>query len=624
MSIYSAPYGAAQGAGDEPPRPPVVREQVVASKKFLEQNSQAQINDAANIILAKHWGDISQFMLGQRQMGIILPASYKQKNYSDLALEYQRLGNQEILTLTAFPDTENPNPEVITVDLNYDGYVAWIHEQNIANSTINGVQNIVGPFDIFFNGCLIESNFQPAHNVGGYVLLFGKTALLAESYQDDKGRKKNDLITSNPTSVLQPVIPRPGWGDWPDGKSPTGVAQNKMVKELGYWIFDFENPFNPCNYLQAGSHYETWEQLTQNDGLPIKFTKGLWFEFAEKSPLDFKGPNNVICALVSPTSTVSEVLVNGVFIAEFYDRKKMRTVTQSWKYAGNISVNDSPLIWGQGYTDGGFFNGAAMKFDLTPASNKPDNTTTLLGPHDGLKTIGQIDTETGLSPGDQAILDAWHLLVHNMAVAYGISVQGFINAWTAKWATAPNQKLLNQARNVENFISNITDANGDWIHGKGSTTGDPGGLDREYVRDHNVDFFGPPQEYWFNWNAPFLSDANPLPPAGYLFRCRFDVSTQNILVETNPPPDPSAFGGSFADDPGPTSLQELIAWAKTYIPTDALHTQLAEYKQIFVDHPPPTYPNRPQVGKDYRTFSFRAITIGGSDWSFPAKFSGDK
>lgn len=605
MSIYSAPYGAAQGAGDEPPRPPVVREQVVASKAFFEQNSQAQINDAANIILAKHWGDISQFMLGQRQMGIILPASYKTKHYSDLMVQYQRLGNQEMLTLTAFPDVSNPNPEVITVDLNYDGYIAWGHYQD-AQDTAFKTSKWVGPFDIFLNGYAIRRGYAINQPLSGFVILFGPTALAAQSLQDKpklnfalKGLSKGD--------TPRPVLPPPGWGDYPAMTARDGEHVDKITKELGYWIFDWTNVHNPAQYTgsQVGNHPWNFTSLRDIGAGVFTLTEGIQFEDASKSPLEPKKPNYFGVQLSPDAIGNSEIELDEMVIAEFYDRNQMRTVSQSWKFNGNISVNDSPMIWGGMTHYNAFASGVGLEFDLTP------------GKSDAIYSKDPTQTNTGnfLSDADQAAVKAYHDLVAVIFAHYEAAVAAAEAVVNTKWASPANQKLLNQARNVEHYISEITDANGNWIHGEGSTTGDPTGNDLEYVRDHGVDFFGPPQKYWYDWNiAP--GSSNPLPPAGFLFRCRFDVSTQNILVEENPPPDPSLYGGSFADDPGPTSIQELIAWAKTYIPTDPVQQYAAELKAADASVPVPVLPPKPHIGKDITNFKQRKVTINGTTWSY--------
>lgn len=633
--MFQAPYGGAEGAGDQPPRPPVIRQHVVASKEFFDANSREQVAAKADQIIREHWGDISQFILGQRQMGMVLPASYKRKDYVRLSLEYQRLSNQETIVLTAYPETLNPNPTTLDMEVNFDGYFMWAHCEANPFSTdgaiINGSDFVPGPFDVFFNEYLLEEKFAPARPFGGYLLLFGKTALLCESLQD---RDHKNTILENAPSRERPrlVTPPPGWGKYNAGVTAAGVVQPEIDRILGYWMFDFQNPCNPCLSLVdsiSPNNTVAWNDRAGPNGRGNpNITKGLWFEDPLKSILDPRGANNTFYFGLSPGGKSGEVPLIGACFSEFYDRSSGRNVQQSWSkdYDGRrfITVNDRPLRWGSGYQGSGFFGGSGVTVDLTP--NKADNKA--LGAHDGVDgTFGNGGTgglEQFLSPEDLAKYNLWKQQIVDMSKAYSDAIQGYIDAWTAKWAQPENHKLLNQARNVEAWLQTVQNANGERIPGAGGTTGDPTGQDR--VGAPGADFvyvYGPVQVYWWDWNNTYMG-VNPLPKIAEYWFAYYSIVQGRVIFDhgTGDPPDPAAYGGSFPSVGMPASVDQMYSWAVDWVKTDALKQQQAEYAQIFTDHPPPVYPDRPKLGKDYRQFSYRAITGADGVFSYPSNFSG--
>lgn len=635
MSVYGAAYGAAQGAGDQPARPPVVREHIVASKEFFAAHSRQQIAQVASEIVRKHWGDISQFMLGQRQMGLVLPASYKRKDYSDISLEYQRLSNQETLILTAYPEADNPSVGLLDIENDYDGYFIWTHcEANPHDNSviINGSDFVPGPFDVYFNEYLLEPNFAPARPFGGYLLLFGETALLSQSAQD-KPKKSEFLKVATRTEKPNDVLPRPGWGVYNEGTTQAGVFQPKTDKVLGYWVFDWQNPLNPCMSMldpTAPANNHTWSFIAGPHGAgQPDITKGLWFERADKSPLNHKGSKNTFYIALSPGGKSGEVVVAGQFLAEFYDRDKGRSVKQSWtkdmRDGLEIIINDSPLRWGVGYNSGAFFSGAGVTVDLTPNSK----ANGALGPHDGVPADGGFgDGFTAfLSPADVERYRAWQDQVNQMIKDYNDSIQHLINDWQTKWTDAAHLKLINQAQNVTGFWQAQVDANGNRL--PNTDTFNPHDLLYAPQDDGSV-VFGPfPQQYYYSWNAPYTTtSANPLPRIAnrYFFDAPFG---HPVLIDTQSDPgnvmqNLPLYGGSIFGD-GPLTRDQAFDLAAQYVKDsnkNALLQKQNDYDQIAKDHPPPKLPDRPALGKDYKQFSYKTITGGSGSYSFPEKFSG--
>jgi hypothetical protein len=592
----------------------VIREQINASKLFFQGKDQGQIVDIAQRIISRRWGDISQFINAQRQQGIVLPANYKSVSYPDMDLEYTRIGKQETLNMMIYPEQESSEEKQghNYVNVNYDGYVAWVHWQQ--RELINGVPYVVGPFDIFLNDYLLIEKFVPRNPCGAYVVLFGKTALLCESYQDDDGRTNNKLIQSNPRDTIPAVQPRGGWGFYPNGSSPTGVPQNNVTKQLGYWIFDNTNPLSPTDYIGGQGYYQTWDELTQNTGV-IVFSEGLWFETAEDCPIQYQG-GNTLSWQVSPTGVSGEVRVAGFGIAEFYNRTNFRNVTQSWVSSlpttdDTLAINDSPIIWLSGYNEGGFWNGSRIDFDLTPGDDDTaSNIHGSVSDHSDVPPNGG----PGLSDDETAKLNQWRSEVMALANAYNISLIPLYQAFNNYWNTPDNLKLLNQANNIEGFWLASTDANGNKLPSVQDDYAHAPGVG-------HIEVYGPVQQYLWNWNANYNTDGHAATQGIARWFASFNLVTQMVdFVDTGSNP-----GIDFSNSPTGSfqSVTEFFAFCDAYVksPTNPIKVKQMQYDQIAIDHPPPVYPLRPKVGKDYTVFSYRTITIDGDNWSYPAKFS---
>lgn len=328
----------------------------------------------------------------------------------------------EKLNLDVYPSpVKGGVPE--SSDTNTDGYVCWVHvdpffPDNVVHQAVLQ-RTAPTPYNIFFNGYLIEQNLIIQNAVTGYPILFGKTALLCDSYTgSNKDGNKNPLVRE--TNLKQPnaMLPPNGWGEYKDGPGPDGITdQPSIPKTLGYWIFDWWNLHNPCQWGQffsfGGSYQQLLPLLPPTADQTMYMSKGMYFKNSAgaNGPLKTRGTNGM-SVMLSPLSvtTGEEVNIYELFIAEFYDRGKYRKVKQSWQQHGKlIKANDSPLIYGAGVTYNGFGSGGGIQFNLDPDYTKagPSGDDSLLGPHSGLQFASGQDDHVGLDQSEIATIDDW-------------------------------------------------------------------------------------------------------------------------------------------------------------------------------------------------------------------------
>ena len=265
-------------------------------------------------------------------------------------------------------------------DTNLDGYIVWVSSQY--QLTINGVAQPIPSVRILMNGYLIEEAFTPETHSGGYVFAFGKTALvlpsLAQSLTD-----ANPLIADPDYAKPSSVLPSPGWGT-NTGDALDNTALDKQPRKLGYWLFDWTNPYNPGQYVNVTNSYgappvyQAWQSGTGWE-FPLgqlQLTKGIYFPDTTKSILLPRGQNGIACI---PSSNPDNTGIVDVFFGEFFDRGKYRVVKKSWtltaKPGSTISVNDYPnrylgstLFTSYGYTGAGVMMDLSAKFSADPAN----------------------------------------------------------------------------------------------------------------------------------------------------------------------------------------------------------------------------------------------------------------
>ena len=398
-------------------------------------------------LIDNHEPRLNHWINGMRQEHSISGRDFSIRHFDldGLQMRWAMNSGQEKMNLTLYPALQIALGGFVP-DINQDGYVCWVHyDQGYGRVDPSGQPVKQGPYNIFFNGYLIEQSYTPLGPTGGYPILFGSTALLCDSYVGTI-EKKDPLL--NDTSLKQPfkVTPPNGWGTPPDGAAPDGTVQNfkgqQIPRTLGYWIFDWDNTFNPCRYLRSPApinlkgdyRWYNWDNVGidtlghQDARLPLpQFNKGMYFKTASKSPLASYKTNNVGAINVQANPPGGAQIVD-VWIAEFYDRGKFRSVTQSWTLApGPLTylVNDYPLIFGSAVifdtygTDntGIIFNLDPKQTRLGPGQDPPQLDSQghalpqgdegLLGPHDGIQSGGGGSGYPGLNDDEISVYIGW-------------------------------------------------------------------------------------------------------------------------------------------------------------------------------------------------------------------------
>ena len=413
---------------------------------------------------------LDRFIANNRQQVSISGRDYHTNNLTvgnDLRARYHYNGGQEKLFLDVYP-TGGMETQATTTELNLDGYIAWIHGEGLGPRenliTPDGVPLKPSPYMIILNGYQIEKDFLPKlqeTHCAFYPILFGRTAMLCGSQQDKE--KKNFLLKEKTLKPPNTVIPPQGWGKYPDGSAPDGTDQSNEPKYLGYWLFDWENAFNPWQYTNNKENgpdlWLNWASSFMINlpgayiGIP-KGTRGCYFRDAQKSPLKPKGQNKI--SILDATPAGPQIVTRGydLFIGEFYDRGKFRVVSQSWTHASQprttIKINDSPLIYGIGYLHDGYASSnGGMKFDLaaatTKAGPKGSYDDALIGPHDKVYTsiVAQPDRDPD-KPNPLFQYNTWGL---------SEAQDDQLLAWANAASGGDNSGILDQIAKLDNEIT---------------------------------------------------------------------------------------------------------------------------------------------------------------------------
>ena len=574
----------------------------------------------AQEIVEHYSAQLDRFIANNRQQQALSFSTFSEKFFKGdkLSARWRFNWGDETLEIEVYP-AGGQEEGASTVDTNLDGYLCWIH-LDPGWPDLNPYTNVShapGPFILAMNGYVIEQSFAITGPCIGYPILFGKTALLCSSYVGDV-EKKNPLLSES-FKLPNLVIPPGGWGKYSNGASPTGVPQIPIQKTLGYWIFDWDNPHNPFQYLRSpGFEWQNWNSFLPSRGLvgvgdPV-LSKGMYFASSQpdKSPLNPKGMNSFG---VTSLSQFQEQVPAGDFIyGEFYSRGKYRKAVQSWKVPIKsqraVRVNDSPLMFGAGsfVYDYSGNNGGGLTFNLSPAATDHGNPSddNILDIHGGISLDATGQAEVGFNDDQYAAFSAWQddCITANQAAQVQdtqiINVR--LDAYNAKWGTDANKKLLNEAQNVRTTLSAMTDALGNLIRTDApiTVTDDAGNV-----------YNGPTQKYWFAWDLPSGAIMAQFP----LYYGIYGIVTGPIFFE-NPTP-PLASGHTFANTGDPMTYAAFYAWATVYTKTDAIAQQSADYSAIYTGLPQPVYPPFPALaGGSIDSFDHSNIAISNGSWSY--------
>lgn len=254
---------------------------------------------------------------------------------------------------------------------------------------------------------------------------------------------------------------------------------------------------------------------------------------------------------------------------------------------------------------------ASITFDLDPGSTSQgaSQTTAIIGPHDAPWDNASGDDLSGLSDDQINTINAWTQENQAAMSVYTQSIQSEVDqgiqAWQQEWATPQNMKLLNEAQNVRHTLSFISDANGDLLPNLDAPV---------QTNDGATIYYGPTQEYWFVWDAPFGVALMPADPVYFML---YSPGTGSAQVFKNSPPT-LAEGQTLANGGQPMTYQAFYNWAESYILTDAVEQQQSDYNKIFSSLPAPPKPTPLSTGggDDITEFEYSAITISGTSWEY--------
>jgi len=346
---------------------PVVMQLPIVDRRLIDSSNGSTSDLLADIIVDSYSPSISNFIKSSRRnyaLGIT-PIHERSLELPGLGIRHQVHHGRETVTLTPKPGQVN-----LLADLNFDGYVAWVHVG--ANSW---PKKSWPSYNLYINGYLIFNDITPDDTkTSAYFVMFGDTALRCQSLNDNGNPFQAGILepgNTQPTKLVNQVLPKRK--QVPATSSPTyGLPVSAHDDLLGYFLFGWDNQFDPTNFdndgNQSTNHQYIQGQWTKLHPLPV-LLQGLQFSSSTNSVLKVSAANNVTIHVTKNISTMGYQGPGDFLIAEFYDRKQLRAVSQSWhdeQTTGQaIIVNDHPLYWGAGID----FEGAAdvgLDFDLTP------------------------------------------------------------------------------------------------------------------------------------------------------------------------------------------------------------------------------------------------------------------
>lgn len=323
----------------------------------------------ANGIVEKHASELDRWIAGMRQQNAIAPIGYVQEEitFPDMAAVYIRNQSDEQLEIVVRPTTVG-GQLVGGTDINLDGYIAMISvggdDKNYTGATPS--------FSFLLNGDEIYSGELPLSLVA-LAFRFGDTALrchsLADSKLDDPYAGPSTPFDDNLVPALIPDRPELkaftnvlGPAATETGKVPFTIEKHHDL--FGYWPYNINNPLINAGSGQAaeggggggggGGPAPLPEPTVTEVVLDIKL-------------LNVNGKNTLrVINNVVPLPWQNFGWTYYI-VAEFYDRKVMDRLTQSWHQTNpqGIQANDRPLFFGM---QAPFVPTMALEFDLTPGA----------------------------------------------------------------------------------------------------------------------------------------------------------------------------------------------------------------------------------------------------------------
>lgn len=346
---HELPITAPDGDGPWPSAlqlPIQTRRIIDASQNFFDTTKNP---DAAGDAVVDYYSSSIANFVGTQRRDYASGINQQQNRYLSLpglAMRYENSHGSERLTLVAQPESAPIGGQLIR-DLNLDGYIIFTLYDIKFPNIVNGKPGYPTSYDLYMNGYLIKQDFKIKQACQSFVVMFGLSALRCQSLIDKVAN--NPFKGDKAYPLLQDVLPpRPqldGHDDLP-----------------AYTLFNFTTHDNPI-YTD-----DDVTQFQAANPLKVNVTGGVQFQDPLKSPLKTKKGDSTNYLGV----TLSHGLTQGtqdpiyyMFFAEFFTRKKVRAVAQSWnKNPGpkdTLICNDKPLYWG--------YKNITSYTELTPGQN---------------------------------------------------------------------------------------------------------------------------------------------------------------------------------------------------------------------------------------------------------------
>lgn len=614
------PYSGGESLQEEMQAPPVVHIQITVTSDFTERsNALAQalaedstdaddvtavsVNQLADMagqrLVNQFSGAIHQFWNAQRHnamLGVARNMNVRHQISPDIMVQYTRIQNTDTLFIEVtpvLPVIQLPHPlnGSFAVDLNFDGYIAWVHAQSdpIAPNTARGIEDGGGSYNIFLNGYKVAAAVELTEVNQCFLVMFGTTALRSHSLVD--ATNLNPLASKTNGGLAIPISPTPG----PAVAALTNFAGQAVPEHArlpSYSPFDWTNVVNPAEPVFTGFDVGFgWGSFAKDDGIPV-ITQGIQFANPAKSPLVNKGMNQLTIQPITGPA-FSEAFFGDAVLVEFYDRQKARVADQSWKFprqqGQQVLANDIPLqAWTNAF-NGNVILGVGMSFDLTPTKGTAiDQQPNVTG--------------NGLSPADQATVAASAASRTAILTAYATAL-GSINSAVGT--------MLSDAATLGGFVPTaVSDANS--VYGVGTTQG------------LAVAALAPSFSLLSGALSAVSSAVGALAPveAG-------DTTTGPAAMAALTAAEGTAgsAGSSMSTILG-NAISVITAASPSFGRTAVLAdlgsvnvwlTQVASDLSSLPTAPTPTtFPAYPDVGLSIDGFKWRTVTVSGGNWSFGA------
>ena len=294
-----------------------------ASDDWQAQNGQVAAI-VADAIVQSYSSSISQFINNQRQqmrLGIIEQREH-QMSLPGIDVDWSSNQGDETIKITVKPEYVNPLSLPFLIDINLDGYLAFVHNFQAGQAGFDPI-----PYDLLVNGTVVCTYYPQLSMLSAYtptgsmetitgaavavVVAFGPTALRCQSLHDKVNPfnpKSPQHVSTMPALMTQCQPARAGIKD-ATGTNGGDIPAHKDL--LGYFIWGppventpatiylgWGDPFNPDDYaydgnIQAFPNIWSFGNGYDASGFasPVQLGTIVQYESALTSPLNANGKN---------------------------------------------------------------------------------------------------------------------------------------------------------------------------------------------------------------------------------------------------------------------------------------------------------------------------------------------